>query len=78
MQGGNTLELYKALALVTSQLLVQSSWMLIGNQSFSQAFSSALHARYFLVRFLWDDLLPPVEQCSNTLSALRNPQGTLP
>ena len=32
IEGGNTSELYKALVLTTSQLLVQSSWMLTGSR----------------------------------------------
>jgi len=60
IQGGNTSELYKALALTASQLSVQSSWMLTSNQSFSQAFSSALQAPISLRSYLWDDLLHPV------------------
>jgi len=60
IQGGNTSKLYKALALTASQPSVQSSWMLTGNQSFSQAFSSALQAPISLGIYLWDDLLHPV------------------
>ena len=59
LQGGNMSEVHKALALIASHLSVESSWMLIGNQSFSQAFSCALQASYFLAQFLWVILLLP-------------------
>jgi len=42
IQGGNTKELYKALALTASQLSIQSSQMLTGNLGFSLAFLSTL------------------------------------
>ena len=60
IQGGNTSRWYKTLALTASQILVQSSWMLTGKQGFSQTFSSALQASYFLAQFL---LGPPAAAC---------------
>ena len=73
IQGGNKLELYKALALTASQLSVQSSWMLTGKHSFSQTFSSTLQASYFLAQFLWVILLLPSVTLISHPVKLRNP-----
>jgi len=78
IQVGNTSRLHKSLALTASQLSRQSSWMLIGKQGFSQTFSSALNAFYFLALILLGD--PTVTKCNIDHShpvKLHNPQGTL-
>ena len=78
IQGGNTYELYKALALTTSQLSVQSSHMLTGNLGFSPAFLYALQAHISLRCSSRMILLLPSVTLSHTLSELRNPQGMMP
>jgi len=63
IQGGNTKELYKALALTASQLSIQSSQILIGNLGFSLAFLFSLQV--------------PISLCCSSGMILLQPSGTL-